>query len=200
MAKPRHAPPAPPPSNPVETPSATGAYYNRWLVYGLLTVLGGLMLPEAIPQYTLLHGRVREWFDPVLDFTGLWQGEWELFAPSPDHVNLRIGATIGWQGFESTEWMQPDWHNMSSWDRTRYFRQMSYYDNLARTENDQALVAFCRHLAREQSAQTDKRLTSITLFLQRDVIAPPDERWRVAYSAPQFAERQTLKVWVPNVR
>ena len=158
------------------------------------------MLPEAIPQYTLLHRRIRDWCDPVLDVTGLWQGDWELFAPSPDQVNLRIGAIVNWRGFESTVWMQPDWHSMSAWDRTRYFRQMSYFDNLARMENQHASVAFCKHLARVQSADTDKRLTSITLFQQRDVIPPPDQAWRVAYSAPQFGEQQILTIWVPDAR
>ena len=63
-------------------PAPTGLYHNRRLVYGTLIVLGSLMLLDAVPQYTLLHGKLRDWTDPVLDVTGLWQGSWTLFAPA----------------------------------------------------------------------------------------------------------------------
>ncbi|RLS56736.1 MAG: hypothetical protein DWH91_05920 [Planctomycetota bacterium] len=193
-----------PPENPLPPPAwpagfdPQGLYYNRRLVYGVLVILSCLMLPDAIPQYTLLHGKLREWTDTVLDVTGLWQGSWELFAPTPDHVNVRVGATMTWEEGADTEWMQPDWHSMSPLARTRYFRQMSYYDNLARLANEHSSSAFCEHLAREQTARTYNKLTSITLFQQRDVIPPPDQQWRAAYTAPHFSSRQKLMIWVPD--
>ena len=181
-------------------PAPTGLYHNRRLVYGTLIVLGSLMLLDAVPQYTLLHGKLRDWTDPVLDVTGLWQGSWTLFAPEPDHVNVRIGAVITWQNAEDTYWLQPDWHGMTPLGRARHFRQMSYYDNLVKWSNATAWAAFCQHLANEQTARTDDKLTSITLFEQRDVIPPPSQTWRAAYSEPQFSTQRTLIVWIPNAQ
>ena len=179
-------------------PERRGLYFNQRLVYGTLLVLGSLMLLDAVPQYTLLHGKLRDGIDPVLDVTGLWQGSWGLFAPTPDQVNVRIGATITWQDAEDTDWMQPDWHSMTPLGRSRYFRQMSYYDNLVKSTDDPARVAFCEHLAKQQSATTFHELTSITLYEERDVIPPPSQKWRTAYSEPHFSGRRTLIVWVPN--
>ena len=181
-------------------PESTGLYFNRRLVYGTLIVLGSLMLLDAIPEYTLLHRKLRAGTDPVLDVTGLWQGSWELFAPTPDQINVRIGAAITWRDTEVTLWLQPDWHRMTPLGRVRHFRQMSYYDSLARSASDQAYAAFCQHLADEQTASTDRTLTSITLYKQEDVIPPPSRSWRAAYSKPQFSQPRTLFVWVPHAQ
>ena len=191
--------PAPRPS-PSTVPQPTGLYFRRGLVYGTLLMLGSLMLLDAIPQYTLMHGKLRDVTDPILDVTGLWQGSWELFAPSPDQLNKRIGATLTWQDAEDTLWLQPDWQSMTPLGRSRYFRQMSYYDNLGNSSHQAAWRAMCEHLAKEQTADSSHTLTSITLFEERDVIAPPDKSWRPAYAAPQFNDGRTLIHWVPHAQ
>lgn len=199
----RHPPASPEPvrdSHSLPQSEPTGLYFNRRLVYGVLIVLGSLMLLDAIPEYTLLHRKLREGTDPVLDVTGLWQGSWELFAPTPDQVNVRIGAAVTWRDTEYTLWMQPDWHGMTPLGRVRHFRQMSYYDSLARSASDKAYAAFCQHLADELTANTDRTLTSITLYEQRDVIPPSNQSWRAAYSKPQFSQPRTLIVWVPHAQ
>ena len=99
-------------------------YYNRYLFYSGLLLLGGMMLIDAMPQYTRLHGRAKQWVDPLLDVTGLWQGSWELFAPKPDYVNIKILAIIQWNDGTETVWGQPDWNDMSPWQKMRAFRQM----------------------------------------------------------------------------
>jgi hypothetical protein len=202
MGKSRRKPPDSPEPVPVlpPEPEPTGLYHNRRLVYGTLIVLGSLMLLDAVPQYTLLHGKLRDWTDPVLDVTGLWQGSWELFAPTPDHVNVRIGAMMTWQSADNTYWLQPDWHRMTPLERSRHFRQMSYYDSLAKSADKTAWAEFCQHLANEKTANADNTLTSITLFEQRDVIAPPSQAWRTAYSEPQFSSQRVLLEWVPNAQ
>jgi hypothetical protein len=199
MAKPRgkSLTSSPPTEEVRAAPQPKGWYYNRWLVYSVLVFLGVPMLLDSVPQYTLLHGQLRQGVDPLLDVTGLWQGGWELFAPSPDHVNVKVGAIVRWQGEPDTLWEQPSWHDMSPWERIRHFRQMSYYDNLVHSSNAAAWPPFCEHLQRELSAGRKRELLSITLYQQRDVLDPPDKTWRPAYAAPAESRKRKLTQWTP---
>ncbi len=122
-------------------------YFNRLLVFGGLFIIGGMMLIDGMPQFGSAHGKAKQWIDPFLDVTGLWQGSWELFAPTPDHVNVQVGATIYWKTGTTTEWFQPDWSSMNPWEKMSSFREMSYYDNIWRDQNSAGWDALCRHIA-----------------------------------------------------
>ena len=174
-------------------------YWNRTAFYIGLLVIGGMMCIDAFPQYTRLHGKFKEWIDPALDITGLWQGSWELFAPEPDHVNVRVGAFLYWEDGSRTEWFQPNWSEMSSWQKARAFREMSYYDNLWREGHAAAWEPFCDDLAKRESEDSILELQSIILFQDRDVIeAPTSENWRIAYSPPEYQRRTKLYTWFPH--
>ena len=121
-------------------------YRNRRIVYTGLIVFATLAAIDALPQYTVLHGKLKRWVDPILDVTGLWQGSWALFAPTPDHVNVRIGATLEGANGHRVVWSQPDWNAMTPWTKMRMFRQMSYYDNIWRGENSAAWPALIEWL------------------------------------------------------
>jgi hypothetical protein len=162
------------------------------LVFGSLLFLGSLMLIDAVPQYTLLHGKLKEWTDPTLDVTGLWQGSWDLFAPTPNHVNVRIGAQLVWKDEPESTWFQPDRHEMSPWSKAINFRRMSYFDGLSNGTHDLALGPFCRYLLAEQERETGGKLVSVTLFSERDEIPYPTEEWRPVGSPPRYSDRADL--------
>lgn len=157
------------------------------------------MLIDASPQYTKLHGQFKQWIDPVLDVTGLWQGTWELFGPEPDHVNVRVGALIRWKDGTKTIWYQPNWHELHSWQKARAFREMSYYDNLWRDMNSAAWEPFCEKLAEIESAKSGGEIQSMDLFQERDVILEPTrENWRAAYGPPEYSRPTPFYRWLAN--
>lgn len=181
-------------------------YFNRYLFYLCLVVVGGMMLIEATPRYTRLHGVAQDRVDPFLDFTGLWQGSWELFAPTPDHVNVKVLAIIDWNDGSETIWGQPDWHAMSPWQKMRAFREMSYYDSLWRPTHttvdgkgfNPAWVPFCEQLAVQESEGSIRTPEEVNLYVAKDVIPPPNRKWRPAYSAPEFGDPERIYRWIPE--
>ncbi len=194
----------------------TGLYWNRWLVYGVLTIVGGMMLIDAFPQTTLLHARLANAIDPILDKTGLWQGNWMLFAPSPDNVNVRIGAKITWDNNVETEWRQPNWHSMSPWEKTLRFREMEYFDKLWVVREDSSVwKAFCSYLVRQQEAEAAinsntlidsngrapeerAKVIKVKLFQDRDLIPPPSKAVRKAYAEPEYSATYHLYTWLAD--
>ena len=165
------------------------------VVYFGLAAFGVMTFVDALPEYSLLHSNLKNTIDPVLDVTGLWQGSWELFAPVPDHVNVRVGANLKWEDGSQTTWLQPNWHEMSAWEKTRNFRKMSFFDELWRSYNSPAWDSFCEYLAAQESVGKSVELRSIVLFQERDLIPIPTEQWRPAYGAPQYDIHSKLITW-----
>ena len=57
---------------------------KRLLAYFLVIIpMMIIWVVDALPSYTLLHSKLKNRLDPLLDKTGLWQGDWQLFAPVP---------------------------------------------------------------------------------------------------------------------
>lgn len=176
----------------------SGFYSNRPFVFSLLITLYSLILIDACPDSTLLHTNLKSMIDPVLDVTGLWQGSWTLFAPSPDHVNTRVYARVHWGDGKVTRWEQPDWYQMSALRKIRNFRVMSYYDELWHSYNSAAWDPFCEYLSDYFIAQHGQVPDKIELYVQKDVLPPPSEEWRKAYSPPQFSSEEFLYTWVKD--
>ncbi len=176
-------------------------YFNRYLFYTCLLLVGGMMLIDATPLIGRLHGRAKEWVDPFLDFTGLWQNSWALFAPSPDQVNVQVGAVIHWSDGEiSGPYYQPNWQAMTATQKMRSFREMAYFDSLWRDEFSAAWLPYCQKLLEEQSQNSSRVAVSVDLFCIQDKILPPTMDWRPAYSPPQFDPDsvQLLYQWSPD--
>lgn len=170
-------------------------YWNRRVVYAGLLLFGSIAMIDAFPTYTLLHRHLKEKIDPAIDVTGLWQGSWDLFAPDPDHVNVRVGANLHWKDGSVTTWYQPNWHEMSPWEKMTQCRRMSFFDELWRSHNNAAWDSFCRYLATEEYGDRFSELNKIVLFQERDVISMPIDEWRPAYSAPQYDIHSKLLTW-----
>ena len=162
-------------------------------------MFGVLFTAEVMPTYVLLHARAKQAIDPVLDVTGLWQGSWELFAPTPDRINVRIVATIQWKDGTSSTVCQPSWSEMSWWDRKRNFRLMSYYDNLWPDGNETAWQAFCEYISKRIVRQENRQqIQQIVLTRYRDIIPHARESWRKAYSEPNYAVGEEIFTWTAN--
>ena len=67
---------------------------KKHLINTFLVVLLFLILVDATPSTSLAHQKLKDTIDPLLDVTGLWQETWQLFAPEPDKVNVKVTAHI----------------------------------------------------------------------------------------------------------
>jgi hypothetical protein len=91
---------------------------NLFLIL-LLTVLTLDVIPTA--EYQCFHflGNVQDGLDYYLDFTGLWQGRYYLFAPDVRKENIRISAKIFYPNSTQVEWHSPHtkWSSMKPWEK-----------------------------------------------------------------------------------
>ena len=122
--------------------------FQRKLTNIFLLSYLGLTLIDCLPQLSNAHRRLKLKIDPILDVTGLWQGEWPLFAPGVDRVNSRLSAEITLTDGKTLLWNSPEWQKLSWVDRFLQFRHAEYLDNLTARDNRAAQVEFLEYLAR----------------------------------------------------
>ena len=108
-----------------------------------------VLLTSALPTVHPAQDALRETLDPFVDAVGLWQGQWELFAPEPDKVNVRVVAFVEFEDGVMGGWRSPNWRTLSAAARFRHFRLAEFVDGIRLDAHHGAWPAFARWVARE---------------------------------------------------
>ena len=156
---------------------------RKWICNAFLVVVLGLILVDALPRTSLAHARLKQFVDPVLDATGLWQESWQLFAPEPDRANVALSARIHFEGGVVRTWRSPDWRQMSLTERFLAFRDAEFIDRIHRPENRSAWPAFADYLAASVEDPGDPGARPIRIELVRHRVVVPDPELRQPFLA-----------------
>ena len=98
-------------------------WIERQLVNLFLIVLLTVLTLDVIPAraYECLDFLVdlQDRLDCYLDFIGLWQGPYYLFAPDVKKENIRVSANIVYPNSTVIEWHSPHqtWSSMKPWEK-----------------------------------------------------------------------------------
>jgi hypothetical protein len=83
----------------------------------------------------------------LLTRVGLEEGVYALFAPNPDSINDRIRIEITYRDGRRAQWVSPDWHRQTLWERWTGSRRWQWLDAML-GKPDSAFEPWCRRLAR----------------------------------------------------
>lgn len=88
--------------------------------------------------------------DPVVDCIGIWQGSWDLFAPSVDKENHRIVALL-WLKDETAprRLVSPNWIEMNCSELFFQSRKIEWYDRIRLGWNLPAQRSYAAYLKRD---------------------------------------------------
>ena len=147
-----------------------------------------------------LWARRRQWIDPVVDRSGLWQGPWNLFAPEVDKINIRVGATIHFADGQITQWRSPEWQDLGAIDRLLQFREMEWVDGIRMDDNSGAWDSFSAYLAGTTLHQRGGRVPVVQVRLTRYWAAIPAPEQGLVPAEPylQFRGARTFHEWTPG--
>jgi hypothetical protein len=110
----------------VRTALDASSWIQRQIVNLFLLVLLSAFVLDVIPtkEYQCFHflSQIQKDLDWYLDVTGLWQGPYYLFAPTPKNQNTRISAQIVYPENSNLEtrivyWKSPKWQGMKPWQK-----------------------------------------------------------------------------------
>src|SRR5262249_13013453 len=74
--------------------------------------------------------RLKDWIDPLMDVSGLWQGDWELFAPDVIKRSARMSAEIRCTNGVTIVWQSPLLHTLPIAQRFLRFRDGEFFDTI----------------------------------------------------------------------
>lgn len=142
---------------------------NLFIVIFLLTIF-----IDGVPTLNLFHKRLKEWTDPWHDVTGLWQGDWSVFAPVR-RSNFHVEVEIEYDDGQRVHWRSPDWGELNVWERLEKFRFMNYVGRIESSQYAKARPALIRYLANELAATSANKLRSARMTSHRYEIMPMED-------------------------
>jgi hypothetical protein len=152
---------------------------------------------DTAPNWKFVSA-LQEYLRPALNVTGLWQGDWPLFAPNPVVNNGWISAEFYTQSNQAPmlasdgkplSWNSPIWSEFNSWTKFYRFRHINYFNRAAhrgqKVIDDLADFVARTELGPEfhfvETEPVDGRLVGdsppieIRLFMNRMQIVLPDD-------------------------
>lgn len=142
----------------------------RVFVTALLFILAASAVPTVHPSQDAL----REWLDPFVDTVGLWQGQWELFGPEADKINVAVAGVVDFADGARAEWRSPDWRTLSVLEKFRFFRFAEFADGIRRNANGGAWPAFADFVVRTTPHPTDPSVQATHVALWRHFVIIPE--------------------------
>ena len=156
-------------------------------IAGLLCVL----VTDALPPLGAFHRRLKDWIDPLMDVTGLWQGDWELFAPDVIKRSARMSAEIRCTNDVTLVWQSPLLHTLPIAERFLRFRDGEFFDTIRNDDQAGAWGSLADYLTRTEVARLapGERAVSIRLWRHWWDVPPPgaavplpaEERFAIYY-------------------
>lgn len=129
---------------------------SRWKARILFLAVSSLMLvdtfPAELPRPPRSQGRLAE----LLQWFGLIQGEWTMFAPNPSSRNVSLSAEITLANGAVVNWESPQWSDYGRGDRFQMARQVNYFDRVGNPGHGAALDDLASYLARCAEGRPEK--------------------------------------------
>ncbi len=108
-----------------------GGGWRRVTVRLFFLVFAAVVVIDVAPSQWPWMRPVKQAVCPRLNYCGLWQGQWTLFAPSPILNNAWLSAEIYRpDGSQQEVWNSTYWANSSGWERFLGFRHMNYRNSM----------------------------------------------------------------------
>lgn len=165
-------------------PATFWSTLGRWGTNLAIVVLLVLLFLDAFP---FVPPRIQESIQPVMKFSGLGQGQWNLFAPTPDSVNSRLRAEIIYADGQHVTWRSPEWATKLAWERFVSNRRLEYYDSLPHSYNSVAWPSFLEYLARtERPEGCTAKVRRVELWIEEALVPDPEEAGWPAWSYPPY--------------
>ncbi len=123
-------------------------------------LFAGVIIIDTAPSTWAWMRPAKQFVCPALNYCGLWQGQWTLFAPNPKLNNAWLSAEIYRpDGTQQEVWNSTYWANSTGWKRFVGYRRMLYAIRMAAIDS-RAANDFADYLARQLISPTARPINA----------------------------------------
>jgi len=149
---------------------------DRLRLYAINTFIAAILLIVMIDALPQSPAALRLAIVPLATRLGISQGQWTLFAPDPDRVNMLLKAEITYRDGQRREWNGPNWRQVSPWEKWTGHRRREWFDHIAGQNAARAWEPWCRYLARIQRPDFENADRGAEVrVIYREATNPPAE-------------------------
>lgn len=147
---------------------------KRWATNFFIVVFIALVLIDTLPGKLFRHQPLKKAVDPILDVSGLWQGEWNLFSPVVDSENHRLEVEFVFSDGSTHRWQSIDWSKASSLEKFRRVREVEFYDRVRNQSAKDAWSSFAQYALENYAPDSiASPLVEIRLAVLSEWVSPP---------------------------
>jgi hypothetical protein len=154
-------------------PQSTGAVASRWLVNGFVCFHIAAVGAWLLPDNWLLRNQVAQVVRPYLFFSGTWQS-WEMFCPTPGHMNSFLDATVRLADGTTRAWTFPRMRSYNLLERYQKERYRKWVENIRMDANEIAWADAARFVARRFVGEAS-RPVRVSLHRHWAMVPPPEQ-------------------------
>lgn len=165
---------------------------GRAWVRAFFISLVAVLIADVFPWGKLSSTAPICWVYKFVNAAGIWQGQWQMFAPKPTVNDYWLTAQITDSAGDSSDWTSPYWPTTGTWEKFYRFRYMNYYNRISTPLHRHCTPDFANYLAYEAAATRGDVADGYSVSLYSNglkmvdpvdgVFLPPDEVIRIAYS------------------
>lgn len=157
-------------------------------INAFIAMVVAFMLIDSMPQSPQA---VQLAIQPIVRRIGMHQGPWNMFAPTPDRLNLRLKAEITYRDGQKAEWTSPEWRSQSLTERWLKHRHQEFGEMIIMQEGGPALEPWMQHLARAlrpDLENADRGAEVRITYQEAEVPDPADKPWITWREPPQSGD------------
>jgi hypothetical protein len=172
----------------------TFARMKLYAINAFIALIVSFIVIDSLPQSPQA---VQLAIQPIVRRLGIQQGPWNMFAPTPDRLNLRLQAEITYRDGKKAEWHSPEWRQQTLWQRWVGHRHQEFSEMIVTQEGTPALDPWTRHLARSlrpDLEHADRGAEVKITYREAEVPSPTDKPWKTWREPPQTGDTWTLTI------
>lgn len=148
---------------------------RRWLARAVFIAICAVAIVDVAPWGSLSTSPPIFATKELANATGIWQGQWHMFAPNPGVNHYWLSAEIVGPDGTREDWMSPYWPGISAWEKFLNFRSLNYYNRLCTRGYRHAAEDLADFLVRQKAAElgTSPEKISIKLYANGLSMADP---------------------------
>jgi hypothetical protein len=170
------------------------ARLKRIAINAFIALIVSFMVIDSLPQSPQA---VQLAIQTIVRRIGIHQGPWNMFAPTPDRLNLRLRAEIRYRDGERAEWSSPEWRQQPLSERWLKHRHQEFGEMIIMQEGMPALEPWTRHLARSlrpDFPDADRGAEVRITYQEAEVPDAAVQPWTTWREPPQSGDTWTLTI------
>ena len=157
------------------TPNSTVPRGRRAVARVVFLAIVTIAVVDVFPWGKLAESRPIAWTNELANTLGIWQGQWQMFAPNPSVNHYWLSAEIVVPDeAEPINWTSPYWPSINAAEKFLNFRSLNYYNRVCTRGYRHAAEDLADYLVRQEAKKRNVASDQVKIKLYANGLSMAD--------------------------